>query len=328
MTLRGLAGIAILAIGSIASAHPLPSVSVDVTNCADVDQAVFARLVALELKARPSSADDPALAAQISLRCDGDHVLIDLVDPVTRKRSQRSLASDGVPVGARPRLLSLAVAELVTASWVEAVLFPEPAVRPSTPPAAAEVRLAVIERAAPRIFAAPIVSSLHVGAAAACLGAFGRTGPLCGAGLSAGGDHPHGVAWSSDIYGLHGARAVSVGTIALDAIAIGARIGYAAHLGRTVVRVEAGARGGALRLAGHGSGGVAGHAAWRAFGGPSASLSLSMVATRRVLVDTRFEVGWLAAGARALVAASAGVTTGAALEGAFVLGAIGVSWAP
>ncbi|HEX4341521.1 MAG TPA: hypothetical protein VH062_36680 [Polyangiaceae bacterium] len=94
------------------------------------------------------------LAAAVAVSADGcesaTSVTIQVVDRVTSKIVQRTMSIGDVAFDERPRALSIAVAELLQASWAELELGAAPAPGVDVPP---EIRASIVQRLAP----APIV---------------------------------------------------------------------------------------------------------------------------------------------------------------------------
>ncbi|HMI89853.1 MAG TPA: hypothetical protein VK509_00755, partial [Polyangiales bacterium] len=120
----------LIAGASLVRADDRPSLGVELVACERVDrEAVFA-LVALELGARTAPlAEVPAHATRVTARCDSGSVLLEVIDPLTRKTVARTIALEPVALSARARVLAIAIAELVSASWfeLERARKPEPA---------------------------------------------------------------------------------------------------------------------------------------------------------------------------------------------------------
>jgi hypothetical protein len=116
-------------------------------------------LVALELSA--SLIDQGQAAAQdvtrVVLTCHEPSAQFQVTDPVSGKLLSRSVDLSAVEPRARPRVLALAIAELVSSSWLELELTPEPVMMPREAVATLEEREAaravVRERARPATFA-------------------------------------------------------------------------------------------------------------------------------------------------------------------------------
>jgi hypothetical protein len=107
------------------------------------------RIAAIELRAAlVERAQDPA-TTQVETTCTADAARIRVVDPTTGKSLERSVVLSETAPSARPRLLALAIAELVSASWYELERNPEPKAPPAlqlAPPPAREAARRAITR--------------------------------------------------------------------------------------------------------------------------------------------------------------------------------------
>ncbi|MDD9944243.1 MAG: hypothetical protein OXU20_24585 [Myxococcales bacterium] len=123
----------------------LPLVTTTVDPCVAVDMAAFQRILAIELGTSVQLAAQPPAAgraAHVQIRCVPGGVELFLQDPITRKSMTRVLVAAGLAAD-KERMLALAVAEFVVASWIELAVVPEPVVEPvGPPPARADLDLA------------------------------------------------------------------------------------------------------------------------------------------------------------------------------------------
>jgi hypothetical protein len=126
--------LAIVAVGSdAASREEKPRVSITVVGCEDALAREATRIAAIELRAvLVADAPDPA-TTQVQATCSGEEADLRVVDPTTGKSVERSVALFQAPPMARARLLALAIAELVAASWSELESNPEPTPPPAVP---------------------------------------------------------------------------------------------------------------------------------------------------------------------------------------------------
>jgi hypothetical protein len=106
-----------------------PKVGLTIDPCVGEDAAAIRRAVSVELGAL--LVDDPGArdVTRVGLTCDAGMVLIAVADPVTGKTIGRRIALASEAPAARSRLVALAVAEAVVASWVELEASPAPEVR-------------------------------------------------------------------------------------------------------------------------------------------------------------------------------------------------------
>lgn len=116
-------------------AHPEVVASLD--PCVPVDAGQFHRLLDIELgddvRYRAEGEAGPG-ATRIAVACNADGIVLSLRDGVTRKDMERVLRPEPLRQRSGARLLALAVAEFVVASWIELDVQPEPAVEPVGPP--------------------------------------------------------------------------------------------------------------------------------------------------------------------------------------------------
>lgn len=139
----------ILGLSRVAAAEErgAPRVSVDLTGCDPSFADEVHRIAGVELRAEVvGTAESMSSATQAVVTCRD--AIVDLVvsDSVTSKRLERTVSLGETPPRARARLIALAVAELVSASWEEVESNPQPkvpAVAVTTPEIRESVRRAV-----------------------------------------------------------------------------------------------------------------------------------------------------------------------------------------
>ena len=128
-----------------------PRVSIDIVGCDGGLAREAQRIAAIELRATlVDAAADATSVTKVTAACQGTLAALAVVDPTTGKSLERTVAlTEAAPTG-RARLLALAVAELVAASWSELQTNPQPrapAATPLAPYAAREsARAAVADR--------------------------------------------------------------------------------------------------------------------------------------------------------------------------------------
>jgi hypothetical protein len=110
-----------------------PVVALDTAGCPSLESALVHRLVGIELgtAVEPAAEDVTTL---VTLRCSEEAIDIEVADAVTNKTLRRSIDRHALGAGTDERVIALAVAELVEASWVELRLEPEPPRPPSPVP--------------------------------------------------------------------------------------------------------------------------------------------------------------------------------------------------
>ncbi len=138
-------------IAGRADAQPLdekPRVSIVMVGCEETLAREAQRIAAIELRAALIEETPDAATTQVEASCTAETAAIRVVDPTTGKSLERSVALSATPPTARPRLLALAIAELVTASWYELERNPEPKAPPALPLAPQRAREAAREAVA------------------------------------------------------------------------------------------------------------------------------------------------------------------------------------
>ncbi|HVT09186.1 MAG TPA: hypothetical protein VHO67_17115 [Polyangia bacterium] len=143
-----------------------PRVAIAVAGCDASLAREVRRIAAVELRATLLEAAADAtggLVTRVIATCGSGDARLDVDDPITGKSLQRTIALTDAPPGERGRLLALAIAELVAASWSELETNPRPKVRATAAPYPAReaARAAVVSRAieAAAVFDAHVLSS-------------------------------------------------------------------------------------------------------------------------------------------------------------------------
>jgi len=134
-----------------ASALDRPRVSINIVGCDAALAREAQRIAAIELRATLVDPAPDGTVTEVKATCRGVLAALEVIDPTTGKSLGRTVALTEAAPNGRARLLALAVAELVVASWSELQSNPEPRAPPATPlapPAArAAARAAINERA-------------------------------------------------------------------------------------------------------------------------------------------------------------------------------------
>ena len=127
-----------------------PRVSIDIRGCDAALAREAQRIAAIELRATLVDAAPDGTVTQVIATCRGTLAALEVVDPTTGKSLERTVALTEAAPNGRARLLALAVAELVAASWSELQSNPQPRALPATPlaPYAAResARAALVDR--------------------------------------------------------------------------------------------------------------------------------------------------------------------------------------
>jgi hypothetical protein len=138
----------------IVSAQPVAlGISTFVDPCVPIDHDKFQQMLAVELGDLPVAderAETPG-SATVSLTCVDGQIQLVLDDKVTRKSTTRRVDLASIDASARTRLMTLTVAELVLASWLEVRLAPTEVIEPVGPPPPAAVQKQASQLVAPRI---------------------------------------------------------------------------------------------------------------------------------------------------------------------------------
>jgi hypothetical protein len=185
-----------------------PHVRLDSGHCAAVPAEELRRMLAAELGATVTAENRP-FSTQVRVDCDVTRATLVVHDPLSRKSLRREIGLDDLELSARGRLLAIAAAELVTASWAELEVNPSPRIEPSgpTPPLAtvgkvrqvvAQQRRSALERRAraPRRRENPnVVRALAV---VSTRRFFEHEGAVWGGGVRAGQDFPGYISWTAD----------------------------------------------------------------------------------------------------------------------------------
>jgi hypothetical protein len=110
-----------------------PGVSIIVVGCDTVLAGEAQRIAAVELRATLVNAPPDPSVTRVTAACQGASAALEVRDPMTGKSLQRTVALTETAPKARARLLALAVAELVAASWSELESNPQPRAPPAEP---------------------------------------------------------------------------------------------------------------------------------------------------------------------------------------------------
>jgi hypothetical protein len=143
-------------------------VSIRVDPCVPVDHASLQKLLAIELGTSTAHEPGPQVPTRVWVGCSPLGIELRLEDGMTSKMMARTLPASSFRDASSTRLLALAVAEFVVASWIELRVQPEPAVQPvpvaptPSPAQREQVQVALHERGAD-----PASSGVSVSAALA-----------------------------------------------------------------------------------------------------------------------------------------------------------------
>ena len=139
-----------------------PRVSIVVVSCNDALAREAQRIAAVELRAALVAGMPDAATTQVTATCSAESAALRVVDPTTGKSLERSVGLSQAAPTARARLLALAIAELVAASWSELESNPEPKAPPTAPLAPPAAREAARGAIAPRRVELAAVADAHL----------------------------------------------------------------------------------------------------------------------------------------------------------------------
>lgn len=298
-----------------------PTLALTVDECVAVEPSDVRKLVEIELHTHVL---DDGLT-KVAVRCRDNVVELTVVDPVTGKSLVRSIDVMAAAPKARARLLALAIAELVSASWTELETNPTPAVPPAGPPpepAAKAAAREVVHARVPALASEPS-HPLRVAALIDRRAFLARTAWVTGFGVRVAQDREL-LGWTADMTASQGTRDSSLGEVALDVVgvALGVTIGHRWSIASA--RGAAGLRFGAARLSGVPRGeDVEGRSVRGPWGGPFLSGSVSIVPIKPLLIEASIESGYVIAPVHARVDGERQASVGGVwLGGALSLGVV------
>ena len=175
LTARRIASVLALAAGMhTASAQGTPGlerprVSINIVGCDAALAREAQRIAAIELRATLVDPAPDATVTQVTAACRNTLAALEVIDPTTGKSLERSVALTEAAPNGRARLLALAVAELVVASWSELQSNPQPRAPPATPLAPYAAREAARAAVADRSLELAATFDVHVLASGDCL---------------------------------------------------------------------------------------------------------------------------------------------------------------
>ncbi len=264
-----LAGL-VASSGAWAATPVGPPVRVLLRECAEFREAEVERVLSAELALastpREGAAREPTW---VVARCAGSRVVLEVNDPLSRKTVQRSFDLSTSSPKARGRLVAIAAAELVLASWAELSQRPKLRVEPEgAPPDPDETRAAIERVRRPSVAAraseteemallpvrpsgrpAPMPgdrAGLRVVALGSGRGFTNHAGMLYGGGIRFGGEAAEYSGWALDALVETGSLATSgSGRFRVDTWTVGGMLYLCGGLGRHLtVRGGAGLRAG------------------------------------------------------------------------------------
>lgn len=277
-------------------AEESPIVLLEIADCAAIDEAEVRRIVAAELGARPAEVAGSDVT-KVRVSCKDTRVLIDVQDPLTRKRVHRSFDIGLSDPRSRARLLAIAATELVLASWAELDTNPKLRVEPEGPRApedvtraarkiAAKRTIAIVPKARPGVrVEAPDERSFRIVALASRRSFFNYQGAMWGGGVRIGEDRFRFVSWSLDVLVEDGPLMSAVSTSRVTTGTLGGALLLYGTAGPLVGRVGVGLRAGVTAIPNNSASIVP-------WGWPLAASSVSVRLGRRFVLELSGEGGY------------------------------------
>ncbi len=254
------------------------------------------RIAAIELRAvRVPSDETAADVTRIEVVCEADEVALHVTDPLTSKEVSRRVSVAGIDERARARTIALAVAELVSASWVELETAPEPKVQPIPkrvsprhPPARSKKK--------PSPPPAPIPPVVFEAVASARV-FFESRELLLGGGAAVEPWLTRSVLLRFDGFVEHASGTRLLGDVNVDTASTAAAVGLATSSGGVRLTGTLGVRAGYARLVGLSrTQNVLGQVIDGAWLGPELGLGLELFPRAHVHAVFTYTVGWAIAG--------------------------------
>ncbi len=267
---------ALLLLRLVLAGAPFGSPALEVTGCATLEPAALARFVAAELGgAAPASS---GVQPRVQIRCEGSWAELHRPGIGAASPTTRTIDLGSSPAVAHPRIVAVALAELLR--WPAATAAARPA-PPAPPPPAAAVRTSP-----------PVRPSYHPQLFAQAHGLFRGTGPLWGGGVRI--TRARGALLAAaDLQAARGTRTLPLADLATSCASAGIAAGWT-HAWRALqVGAALGARGGLARVSGTPrreglrEGAVTGR-----WAGPFSALGLGL-RTTAATVELRVEAGRL-----------------------------------
>jgi len=293
---------AIVFASHAARAEDKRRVSISVDRCEPRIADEVGRIAAIELHAERVESTDPDVT-RIDVTCESlDVVALHVSDPLTSKDVARKVSVAGIDERARARTIALAVAELVSASWVELETTPEPKVQPIPE------RVVIHERPAkPHAKIAPAKHEpsppVVFRAAASARVFFESRELLVGGGAAIEPWISRTIALHFDGFVEHGTATRVPGDVSIDTASTSAAIGLGASFGDVRLTGMLGVRAGYARLVGLSkTQNVQGEAIDGAWVGPELRLGVELLRRAHVHVVIDWAVGWALAGDRDVLA--------------------------
>jgi hypothetical protein len=294
--------------GAAPATSSAPPVEILIDPCVPLDPGPVLAIVGLELAGTTLGASGASAAAtRVHLTCpEAETVEIEVQDPLTGKSLVRPVSLVGIQPNTRARLLGLAAAELVTASWMELEVQARRGSGARRASGSNEVEAGAREVVRARM--EPPLQDLQVGALLHARVLDGSA-MLWGTGLRLSRERPSRLGFATDVIYERGQRQFLPGRIHIDALSAAALLQYRRTRGAVTVGLGAGLRGGAAWIYGETANAVlAGDDAFAApWGGPLLAASGGLRWFRHIAVELAAECGYALVAARGHVQDNSGI---------------------
>jgi len=284
-----------------------PAIELHAGACPELPRDDLARLVHTQVRADVvDAAARPGETPRVDVACDAQAATIAVRDPLTRKSLSRAIAVDAYTGGARTRLVALAIAELVEASWAELETNPTPAAPPAGPPPPAEAVEAARDvlhqdRHEPPSMRWPRRPPLHRVAPFFGVRWFpASTDPRFGAGVRYGRDDEGLISWEVDAMIESTDVDHALGRVSVLASSLGGAVEGSRRFHGAYLRSGVGLRGGVARLEGQPARGAIGGAVFGPWIAPTLASHGTVPFTRRLALDVGTEIGYVVLPVRGL----------------------------
>jgi hypothetical protein len=276
------------------------SISVDKCGLRMADE--IGRIAAIELHAErvPASESAPDVT-RIDVTCESssDTIALHVTDPLTSKDVARKVSVAGIDERAHARTIALAVAELVSASWVELETTPEPKVQPIPQRVVEHSKSRPIgETAAPKPKPHPSSSPPIVFEAVAGARVFFESRePLLGGGAAIEPWLSRTILLRFDGFVEHARTSRRPGEVDIDTVSTAAAVGIGTSAGNVRLTGTLGLRAGYARLVGLAkTQNVQGQVIEGPWVGPELRLGVELGARAHVHLVIDWAAGWALAG--------------------------------
>ncbi len=289
---------AALSAGAANALEQGPHVRLDSARCAEVPAEEIRRILSAELGATVSG-EARAFSTQVQIACDVIRAKLFVHDPLSRKSLRREIELSDLDAGVRGRLLAIAAAELVTASWAELEVNPSPRVEPTgaAPPSetigqvrdvVAQQRRASRARSArqPRRENPNVVRALAVVSTRRFLE---HEGAVWGGGARVGQDFPGYISWMADALFEGGEFENEIGRVSATTGTLGGALFLQQRWRRVTARAGGGVRAGWVRIAGTNDELTVGATKLVPWGWPLAALSISLWPSDTLVLELHAE---------------------------------------